>query len=230
MLAVLLSIICATISVVLMDLLRVKIWEERWNERGLYFSSSARWRIARPLASVALGASLAFWWGEPIAALYLGSMAWLGLTALETDLLGKRIPREPCWTVLGLGILVGFTTFSPAGAASALVAFLLVAFILLGLALLTRGGLGSGDVRLYLAFTPMAWWIGFTPLLVGLFIASILQIVVRLAALITRQDSKYLPFGPALFLGAYISAIIWRPEVSTSCDEWLGLIPCQLGF
>jgi len=222
--------LCAIGITLTIELVRIRIWEKRWRERELPFSSSAYLRSARLLTSIVLGVSLTIWWGDPLAVLYLGPMVWLGLTALETDLLGKRIPREPCWVILGLGVLVGFTTRSPAGAASALAAFLLVVIILLGLALLTRGGLGSGDVRLYLAFTPMAWWIGFTPLLVGLLIASILQLVVRLVMLIARRGSKYLPFGPALFIGAYLSAIIWRPEVSNPCDEWLGLIPCQLGL
>ena len=214
------------LSVLFLETLRVKVWQARWTARNLRFSESKRWSLARCVLAVVCGSLIAIWWGQPLAAVTLSSIVWLGLVASETDLIGRKIPREPCWTVLGLGILGGALSGSLAGAASFALAFVAVGTILLLLAIISRGGLGSGDVRLFLAMTTLAWWIGAMPVIFALLLASVLQAVIRVGSLLLKRGSKYMPFGPALSAGAITAAIIWPPALGGPCAEWLGMFSC----
>lgn len=224
--SILIALVLSSLSVFILEILRDKVWQTRWAARDLRYSDSAKWRLARSLLAVTIGALIAIWWDEPLAAVTLSSVTWLGLLASETDLIGRRIPREPCWTVLGLGILGGALSGSLAGAASFALAFIAVGTILFLLAIISRGGLGSGDVRLFLAMTTLAWWIGTMPVIFALLLASVIQAVLRVGTLIFKRGSKYMPFGPALSAGAIVAAVVWPPALGGPCAEWLGVLSC----
>ena len=222
----LISVGLASVAVLFLEVLRLKVWQPRWALRELSFSTSVRWLAIRAILAVLIAVGISMWWGEPFAAVTLGSVSWLGLVATETDLIGRRIPREPCWTVLVFGIVGGALSGSIAGAGSFIFAFIAIGFILFLLALITKGGLGSGDVRLFLAMSTLAWWIGAVPMISGLLIASIVQAVIRVVLMLSKRGSKYMPFGPALSLGALSAAVLWPPASGGSCAEWFGLLPC----
>lgn len=213
----------------LLEILRKAVWQARWEKRDIAFSPSRGLLTLRVGSVFSASLLLVGWWQEPLAIVTVTAALWLGVLACETDLICKRIPREPCWTVLGISMLGNLLQFSWAAFASFAVAFCIVAVTMLFLALVTRGGLGSGDVRFFLAMTPLAWWIGVTPLLFGLLIASLLQAVIRILLLFAPKvpgGRRYLPFGPALFVGALAAAVFWTPLVSNPCREWLGLLSC----
>lgn len=203
-------------------------WRVAWAQREIFGWTSP---VAVPLrlATASAGAmAIAFYWGQPLAAGSVAAALWIGLLASETDLVCRKIPREPCWAALAAGTASGFAAFSVAALASFAGAFVLLGFILLFLAVVGRGrSLGSGDVRLVLAMTPVALWIGAMPMLWALLFASLLQILVRVVLAIARRGGKFMPFGPSLFLGVVITLVLSHPMVSNPCAEWLQMLPCR---
>ena len=224
-----LPLLLSLVVIGLLETLRKVVWEARWEKRDISFSASRVLFALRTGGVFAAALLLVTWWQEPLAIVTVTATLWLGALTCETDLRCKRIPREPCWAVFGIALLGNLLQPSWAAVASFVAAFIIVAVTMLFLALVTRGGLGSGDVRFYLAMTPLAWWIGVTPLLFGLLIASVLQAAIRLALLFAPKvpgGRRYLPFGPALFAGALAASVYWTPLVSNPCREWVGLFSC----
>lgn len=76
--------------------------------------------------------------------------------------------------------------------------------IMLGIYLISRGGLGEGDVKL----TPcLGLWLGFENTLVALLLAFVIGAIIGLAymRLKNKKMNFAIPFGPFLCLGALIS-------------------------
>lgn len=126
----------------------------------------------------------------------------LGVTAILTDLGSHKIPKEPCLVAIIVGVAAYFATGGPN--AWGTFNFLAAALGLVGMpfiaALLTRGGIGFGDIRLLAAFTAtLSWWVGYEPLLWGVITACVLQGLIRLATRL--RHAPKLPFGPALVGG-----------------------------
>jgi prepilin signal peptidase PulO-like enzyme (type II secretory pathway) len=215
----------------LLETLRQSLWQRRWKARDLQFSRRRDVAVARVLVSFVLAVAVISWWQTPSAMAAVAAAMWLGLVAYETDLIGRRIPREPCWSVLGISLLGNLLQPSWAAAASFATAFLIVGAIMLFLALITKGGLGSGDVRFYLAITPLAWWIGYTPVVFGLLVAAVVQAFIRVFLLIRYrglrgETQRLMPFGPALFLGVLVTSLVWTPLTSNPCRDWIAILSC----
>lgn len=202
-------------------------WRVAWAQREIFGWTSP---VAVPLrlATTMVGSILiALYWELPWASGSVAAALWIGLLASETDLRSRKIPREPCWAALAVGFAAGFAAYSVAAVASFVGAFALLGFILLLLAVVGRGrSLGSGDVRLVLAMTPVALWIGAMPMLWALLFASLLQILVRIALALARRGGKFMPFGPSLFLGVVITLVLSHPAASNPCAEWLQMLSC----
>ena len=76
--------------------------------------------------------------------------------------------------------------------------------IMLGIYLISRGGLGEGDVKL----TPcLGLWLGFENTLVALLLTFVIGAIIGLAymRLKNKKMNFAIPFGPFLCLGALIS-------------------------
>ena len=76
--------------------------------------------------------------------------------------------------------------------------------IMLGIYLISRGGLGEGDVKL----TPcLGLWLGFENTLVALLLSFVIGAIIGLAymRLKNKKMNFAIPFGPFLCLGALIS-------------------------
>ena len=76
--------------------------------------------------------------------------------------------------------------------------------IMLGIYLISRGGLGEGDVKL----TPcLGLWLGFENTLVALLLSFVIGAIIGLAYMRLRNKKMdfAIPFGPFLCLGALIS-------------------------
>ena len=76
--------------------------------------------------------------------------------------------------------------------------------IMLGIYLISRGGLGEGDVKL----TPcLGLWLGFENTLVALLLSFVIGAIIGLAYMRLRNKKMNfaIPFGPFLCLGALIS-------------------------
>lgn len=204
-----------------------RYWGKRWSERdydvlNLHTSRRVYSRVVLSLCAIFAG----FYYDSWAAAAAFPAIVWLAVLASQTDLRQRKIPKEPCWTVFLLTTLLGAATFTPASAASAVTALGIILFILGILILLVRGGIGSGDARLLIALTSAAWWTGYSPFLIGLLLASILQVVLRYTFYRGRYEGKGYPFAPALVLGLLLAVVIFG-DPESACREWMLMLSCQ---
>lgn len=175
-----------------------------WQQRGIT-TSVARDTVVRLQLVIGTCAAIPLALADisaPDITAALGATLALGVVAIFTDLHSAKIPKEPCLVAIGFGLIAYATTGGPEqwgifNLAVALTGLALVPFIA---AMLTKGGLGFGDIRLLTAFAcTLSWWVGYEALLWGVITACILQGLVRLATRL--RHAPKLPFGPALVIG-----------------------------
>ena len=205
-------------------------WAPRWSQRGFTVTAlmSTRTQNFRVLFAAASGTAAAWWYNTWTAAVGITALAWLAAVAVATDLVDRKIPREPCWVALGVASGAGALHATSYAAWSALVGLVLTVTIVGLLLLLSRGALGSGDARLLLALSSIAWWAGYTPILVGLLCAALAQVVLRFTAYRTHASAHGskppgYPFGPAIAAGYFIAVVLTGDPVNT-CREWVGIL------
>jgi hypothetical protein len=219
------ALIGAATSVVL-DLRLAWRWRRAWVQRGIEGPLNTRLNTALRLALPAAIAPLftLVYSANALGTAYVAAAVWMGVVFTTTDLASCKIPREPAWVTLALGAIAVACAGNLAGALSAGVALVLVGLVSIVTVLLTRGGLGSGDVRMLLALTPLAVWVGFWPVLASILFGSLLQIPLRFAL---KRWGNYsgpgLPFGPALLLGMVFS-IVFFGHPGTPTTEWFGIL------
>ena len=91
--------------------------------------------------------------------------------------------------------------------------------LLLFLAVISRGGMGGGDVKFAAA---LGFWLGWPGILLGLFIGFVSGGVISLLLLLTgiRGRKDFIPFGPFIALGAWITLLYGRKIL----DWYLGFL------
>src|SRR5205814_1595350 len=142
---------------------------------------------------------------EALRVLLLG----LGLIAVTfTDLEHLLIPDR----ITLPGIAVGFLSQlypAPRALIGAIAGALLAGAIFYGIALVSRGGMGGGDVKLA---AMIGAFVGWQRVLVAIFLAVVAGGIVGLALLLTGRKRRKdpLPFGPFLALGGLRRAR-WGP-------------------
>lgn len=205
-----------------LEMLTRSRWVARWADRGI--TSPPRGATARAATGVLLGTAASAWYQQIPAAAAFAAATWLAILAAGTDLASRKIPREACWATLLVTAPAAALT-PPAGRLSALLALVLIAVITVLVAVLTRGGLGSGDVRLLIALSPLAAWTGLTAVLAGLLFAALVQIPARIWLRRRHPGDPGTPFGPALVVGLTVS-IVLLGHPGTPCTDWALLLPC----
>lgn len=213
------GLLAALAAVGLLEAATRWLWQRRWVARGI----DSRHGWPRVAVGLAFGAAFAAVHHSPAAAVAGAAAGWCAAVAVDTDLSCGKIPREPCWATLAVGSLAGATTTSPAGFAAASSALLLVGGVMVIIAVLSGGALGSGDIRLVAALTPLAWWTGLTAVLVGVIVAALLQAAVHAVLLAAGRGRRSLPFGPALSAGMLSTALI--PWMS-ACGDFSVVVSC----
>lgn len=153
---------------------------------------------------------------EIILFVTFGGFALLSVGLTIIDLGSHRLPNT--WVaasaavgVLGLGTLAlstgrGLDLLRCAAAA----VVLFVAY--LALRLISRGGVGGGDVKLAAVLGWYLGWFGWNAVLVGTAVAFILGGVFAIGAIAGRGGSRSVavPFGPGMLGGAWIAiALAW---------------------
>lgn len=134
---------------------------------------------------------------------------WLVISFLilisSIDLEHKFISDEVLCVFAMLSVLL--TTFLPAGVIDRLLASLLGGGIMLLLAILTRGGIGGGDIKLMFV---LGLWQGMHNLLVifvvGFISGGIVSLILLICGLKKRQDR--IAYGPYFALGAVLLCIV----------------------
>lgn len=134
------------------------------------------------------------------------------LTASVVDLYEKIIPNETILFGLGAGILL--QTISPAGTWMQHIYGAAFGFgALLLLALLYKGGMGLGDVKLAAV---IGWFLQWPHVGMGLLFAflagGVISLILLASGKITRKD--HVPFGPFLAGGALVASL-WGNEILT---------------
>jgi leader peptidase (prepilin peptidase)/N-methyltransferase len=83
--------------------------------------------------------------------------------------------------------------------------------ILLLLAVLSRGGMGGGDIKLA---AMIGAFLGWQAVLLTIFLSTIGGAVVGISLILLKQKGRKesIPFGPFLALGAFI-AMVWGPDL-----------------
>ena len=78
--------------------------------------------------------------------------------------------------------------------------------LLLALAVISRGGMGGGDVKFAFA---LGFWLGWQGVLLGLFLGFVLGGTVSALLLIFRLRGRrdYIPFGPFIAVGAWVALL-----------------------
>jgi leader peptidase (prepilin peptidase)/N-methyltransferase len=230
-LLILLTFAVTVPSALVTEFVMLKRWVPRWRERHIVLSEHPLLgRTARLVVSIILGSVTAVGYANLWAAPAFAVAAWTALLSIGTDLTTTRIPREASWFTLlvALGSLAVSTavTGSYAGAASAGLALAGLTFMMVLTAFLTAGGLGSGDVRLVIALAPLAGWVGYSALLIGVGLGCVVQILLRPFIKVRHDENGKkigYPFAPALMVGLLIAIAIFGAP-GTPAIEWFGIL------
>lgn len=199
-------------------------WAYKWQERkieGISFSFfQTTLRVVFPTL---LGILCFLFIGNPFLAVSSAVSSWLIIVVLYTDIISMKIPREACWVVFFINVGMLLFNYSIVLFASAIVSFVLVAFVLIVTAIISKGGLGSGDLRLMLALSLLGGWFGYTFIMFGLIIGSVMQIPVRLVLKKQKPSKKTFPFAPSLIAG-FLLSLIFIGNINAPYNEWSGIL------
>lgn len=146
-----------------------------------------------------------------------------GLYALTwIDLRTKRLPREITYVTLALGtpllVVAALVRDEPRriwtmlGGAAIALAFMGLLYVV------SRGGMGDGDVRLSPLLGAYLGWLGLPFVPVGLFLGFLFGSLVGVAAIVVGRAGRRtaLPFGPFLAAGTIVAIFAGRPII-----DWL---------
>jgi Flp pilus assembly protein protease CpaA len=222
-------LIILPILIASLEYLTIKVWRSKWlsREYSLTWLDKQYLKGIRIILPILLPLLVLLRYKNLTASISAGLILWLAILSITTDLESLKIPLEPCWAIFFLGIVLLFIGGSAAGWASFAVAFITLGIAMFLSALITRGGLGTGDIRLLLASTPLATWVGYTPFLIAVFLAGIIQLPLRfLFKNKLKQLEKGFPFAPALMIGLLFSIIFFSHQ-NTICHEWLNGLSCN---
>lgn len=102
--------------------------------------------------------------------------------------------------MLTFGLL--FLLFSPENILSSLLAASSFSLLLLSLSLLSKGGMGGGDIKFSFV---LGIWLGFPQTIVNIYITFILGGFVSFFYLLKKRNNIRIPFAPFLSLGAILA-------------------------
>ncbi len=153
-----------------------------------------------------------------LALVYFGALLAIALIDLDRQLILNKLvyPMAVLAVVVsiaakGFTLSNGWGQLVVPGARSAAIGFAIGLILFLLIAILSRGGMGMGDVKMAAL---MGLMLGFPSVLVGLFLAILAGGVVALILLALRKKGRKqaIPFGPFLVLGTML-ALLWGPQL-----------------
>lgn len=172
-----------------------------------YCSAKLSWRY--PGVEILTG--VFFVLGYQVIGFTINLIPFLFLTSLLLiisfiDIDHYRIPNPLILIGLGAGILFQiFIPFQPF--INSLLGFVTGGGVLFLIALLSRGGMGGGDIKLGAL---IGLFLGWKWMLLSLFLSAFLASAAGVSLMIMRKKSRKdpIPFGPFLSLGVFIS-LLW---------------------
>jgi leader peptidase (prepilin peptidase)/N-methyltransferase len=150
------------------------------------------------LVRFGVGANGAAW---AVVQVVLVGLAWI-------DLRERRLPNALV-VPLGLGALVARAAFVRGSLVEVVVAGAVAFAVFLLLALVVRGGLGMGDVKLAAAEGLLLGRAAVDALVLGVVLGGLAAVVLLLVRRAGRASTY--AYGPYLALGAAIAILVWSP-------------------
>ncbi|MGE0000306.1 MAG: A24 family peptidase [Ilumatobacteraceae bacterium] len=145
-----------------------------------------------------------------------------GLYALSwIDLRTKRLPREITYVTLAIGapllVVAALVRDEPRRIWTMAVGAGIALVFMGGLYVVSRGGLGDGDVRLSPLLGAYLGWLGLGFVPVGLFLGFLFGAVVGVGAIIAGRAGRRsaIPFGPFLAAGTIAAVFVGRWTIDT---------------
>jgi len=184
-------------------------------QRGRCHACSARISVYYPLTEIgtaALFVAVANQ-GLSLAGLALLPLAVATMPLIWTDLTVYRLPNKITYGLmlveLAFALASWVTDANPQRLLTALACGLVPAFSMLVLSLVTRGGMGLGDVKLTVGIGFALGLSSVQAVAAGLVIGFIAGAIAAIAGMVLRRYSmkSALPFGPFLLIGAWISVL-----------------------
>lgn len=139
------------------------------------------------------------------------------LVSATVDIRVHRLPREISYGTMALGapwlVRAAAIAHEPWRMRSALIGAGLALLVMMGFHLLSRGGLGDGDVRVSPLIGMFAGWLGLPAVVDALLLGFASGAVCGLTLVILRRAGRRtaLPFGPFLALGTMLAVVVPTP-------------------
>ncbi len=162
--------------------------------------------LANALGYLYIFSAFGYGWNSVIYALLFSAL----LVVTFIDLMHKIIPDSITLPGIGIGILAASTVLPP-GFVNSLIGLFLGGGLFYLIAVLSRGGMGGGDIKL---IAMIGAFLGWQNVLLTIFVGALVGSLVGIFLMIFRgKGRKYaVPFGPFLALGAVVS-ILWNQEI-----------------
>ncbi len=171
------------------------------------------------LATSALFVTMAVHFEDSVATIAFCVLC-AGLLGLSwIDLKTKRLPREITYVTLAIGaplLTLDAIIDSDGRRVVDMVAGAAIALAFMGLVyLVSRGGLGDGDVRLSPLLGAYLGWLGLPYVPVGLFLGFLFGSIVGVGAMVAGRAGRKtaLPFGPFLAAGTIVAVFVGRSAI-----------------
>ncbi|MEO5534693.1 MAG: prepilin peptidase [Pseudolysinimonas sp.] len=150
---------------------------------------------------------------QVVAFLYLAAVS-LALALIDLDT--GRLPNVlvlPTYVVGAVAFgAIAILTGNPAPLLTAAIGMLALGGLYLALALVRRGGMGFGDVKLAGALGLWLGWLGFAPLAVGGILGFVLGGIFGVTLLLAGRGRRTkIPFGPWMLAGGWLGILIGAP-------------------
>jgi leader peptidase (prepilin peptidase)/N-methyltransferase len=173
------------------------------------------------IAGVGLFWRFEFTWELFAFALLTSALVSQSIVDAATHRLSRRITMGTIFLGAPVLVIAAFIRENPGRLVVSFLCSGLLFFVFLLLWVVSRGGIGGGDVRLAIVMGMYLGWLGASYVLVAVLVASVLAGLAALLLLISRRATRTsrLAFGPYLALGTLVSIFVgdWIARV------WLGI-------
>jgi len=166
-----------------------------------------------PLVTATLFGAMAFvvpsLWLLPAYLVFVTAMVALTLTDLDTQLIPNRILGPATVASAALLVIGSLIDGEPSALLRAAAGGTAYFVLMLALALVARGGLGFGDVKLAFLIGVFTGYIGWGPVIVAAVGGFLIGGLVAVVLLVTRRSGRKdaIPFGPFMTLAAAIAVV-----------------------
>lgn len=190
------------------------------SERHPQRRSNALVLIGLPILLILMAIEVPSLWVWPAYTVYVIALVLLGVTDLDTKLIPNRI-LGPSILAFAIALVAGWIPAQDSGSlVRALLGALAYFAVMYLLALVARGGLGFGDVKLAFLIGMATGFLGWGPVVLagvlGFLIGGLISILLLISGKLSRKDA--IPFGPFMVIAGLISAL-WGVGIT---DWYLG--------